>query len=73
GKKDIPIQEIMMKDIVTCFPDDTLKTALQKLGEREVGRIPVVERNNVRHLVGLISRENIVTAYHGVLLREKET
>jgi len=72
GKTDVPIREIMTKDIAICFPDDTLKAVLQKLGEKEIGRIPVVERENPRHLVGLITRENIIAAYHKASFRRKE-
>ncbi len=72
GKKDMPIREIMTKDIATCFPDDTLKAVLQKLGEKDVGRIPVVDRNNIQQLVGLITRENIIKAYHEASLGGKE-
>jgi len=73
GQEYMPIKEIMTRDIATCYPDDTLKTVLQKLGEKDVGRIPVVKRENKEHLVGLITRENIISAYHEALLKEKES
>jgi CIC family chloride channel protein len=68
----MPIREIITKDISTCFPNDNLKTALQKLGEKNVGRIPVVEREDPQRLAGLITRENIIVAYHEASLRKKE-
>ena len=71
GNQYSPILEVMTKDISVCFPDDTLKTALQKLGEKDVGRIPVVERENQLKLVGLITRENIIAAYHKGLKKEQ--
>jgi CIC family chloride channel protein len=67
GRGDIPVAEIMTKDIVLCYPDETLMDALKKLGERNIGRIPVVEREDPRHLVGLITRKNIIAAYNQVL------
>jgi CIC family chloride channel protein len=72
GKQYMPIQEIMTKDIATCYPDDTLKTALEKLGEKDVGRIPVIERENQSHLIGLITRENIIAAYNKAVKRERK-
>jgi CIC family chloride channel protein len=72
GKMDMPIKEIITKEISTCYPSDNLKTALQKLGEKNVGRIPVVERENPNLLVGLITRENIIAAYHEASLSSKE-
>jgi CIC family chloride channel protein len=72
GKMDMPIKEIITQEISTCYPSDNLKTALQKLGEKNVGRIPVVERENPNLLVGLITRENIIAAYHEASLSSKE-
>jgi len=61
---DIPVYEIMTRDMILCYPDETLKTALEKLGERNIGRIPVVERKNPSHVVGLITRKGIIAAYN---------
>ena len=67
---DTLIKEIMTKDIIICYPDENLKIALQKLGERDIGRIPVVERGNINNLVGLITRENIIASYNEALLNK---
>jgi CIC family chloride channel protein len=72
GKEDISVKEIMTSDIMTCYTDENLKTALQKLGEKDIGRLPVVERENTSHLIGLISRENIIASYNEALLKRKE-
>jgi CIC family chloride channel protein len=37
--------------------------ALKRLGTRDVGRLPVVDRQNPRRLLGLIRRSDIVRAY----------
>ncbi|HUU39877.1 MAG TPA: chloride channel protein, partial [Desulfatiglandales bacterium] len=64
GRSDIPVAEIMTRDLVVCYPEESLKTALEKLGERNIGRIPVVKPNDPTHLVGLITRKGIITAYN---------
>jgi CIC family chloride channel protein len=64
GKGDDPVSEIMTRDLIVCYPDETLKTALEKLGERNIGRIPVVEKNDPTHLVGIITRKGIINAYN---------
>ena len=73
GKENILIKEIMNTDITVCYPDDTLKNALQKLGEKDIGRIPVVEKGTLGHLIGLITRENIIAAYNEALMKTKKT
>jgi CIC family chloride channel protein len=72
GKGDIPVQEVMTRDLILCYPDETLKSALEKLGERNIGRIPVVEREDNTHLVGLITRKGIITAYNKELHKSAE-
>ncbi len=64
GKGDELVSEIMIRDLIVCYPEETLKTALEKLGERNIGRIPVVERNDPTHLIGIITRKGIINAYN---------
>lgn len=64
GYGDKHVAEIMTTDLVCCFPEETLKSALEKLGERNIGRLPVVEHDNPEHLIGLITRKGIISAYN---------
>jgi chloride channel protein, CIC family len=63
-KGEMDVASIMTFDLILCYPEETLKVALEKLGERDIGRIPVVDYNDTRHLVGLITRKGIITAYN---------
>jgi CIC family chloride channel protein len=73
GQADILLREIMTKDIIVCYPDENLKTALQKLAIKGIGRVPVVERSNPLYLIGLITRENIIDAYNEALKKRGGT
>ncbi|MBC7287077.1 MAG: chloride channel protein [Armatimonadetes bacterium] len=68
GKTDAPISEIATHDLVVAFPDESLNEALLKLGLRDVGRLPVVSREDHTRLVGLVTRKNILSAYGRALL-----
>jgi CIC family chloride channel protein len=61
----------MTKDIIYCYPDESLRIALEKFAERNVGRIPVVERGKHSHLIGLITRKSIIEAYNQALEKKK--
>jgi len=52
---------------VTCFPDQTVREALQQLGGRGVGRVPVVDRLDPTRVIGILRRENVVSAYARLL------
>jgi CIC family chloride channel protein len=51
-------------------PDDSLRTALQKLAVRGRHHIPVIEAEDRDKLLGLISRQEILAAYDRELLRQ---
>jgi CIC family chloride channel protein len=72
GRVETLVNEIMTRDIIVCYPDENLKAALQKLGEKNIGRIPVVERGNPNHIIGLITREGIIAAYNEALVKRKK-
>jgi CIC family chloride channel protein len=71
GKDEIPVEEIMTRDIIYCYPDESLRIALEKFAERNVGRIPVVERGKHSHLIGLITRKSIIEAYNQAIEKKK--
>jgi len=52
-------------------PNDSLRTALQKLAVRGSHHIPVIEGEDEEKLLGLISRQEILAAYDRELLREQ--
>jgi CIC family chloride channel protein len=64
GETETPIKKVMKSDIVLCYPDENLRIALERLAEKDIGRLPVVERSNHSHLIGLITREAIITTYN---------
>ena len=48
---------------MVAYPDQSVKTALARLGGRDVGRIPIVDRDNPKRLLGVLRRHDVVTAY----------
>jgi len=67
GNAGSEVKRIMTKDITVCFPKESLKIALQKMAERNVGRIPVVNRDNQENIIGLITRKSLINAYNQAL------
>jgi len=66
---DKAVKDIATHELVIAFPDENLNDALRKLGLRNVGRIPVVDRKDHSKLLGLITRKNVITAYNRALMR----
>jgi len=63
GKEDFCAGEIGAHRLITAFPDQSLSEALLQLGAEDVGRIPVVSRNDEKRLVGVLRRNDIIRAY----------
>ena len=50
---DARIREVMSTDVKYCFDDEEVDDVLQNMGEIQVRRLPVVNRN--KRLVGIVS------------------
>jgi len=55
-----------------AYPDETMGDALERMGSRGLGRLPVVARDDPYHLLGLLWREGISQAYTLALTRREE-
>jgi CBS domain-containing protein len=63
------LKDIMTKNVVTAFPDDTLLDALGKLTTGGIGRLPVIDRQT-KQLVGILTRSDLFTAYRSRIQTE---
>ncbi len=57
------VRNIATRGVLLAYPDEPVWTALKRLGVRDVGRLPVVDRQNPKRLVGVIRRHDVVRAY----------
>ena len=67
GKTVIEVRNVMTKNVVVCYPDESLKRALHKMAEKNIGRLPVVNRDDQKHVIGLITRKSLMSAYNQAL------
>lgn len=67
GESESEVRNVMSSDIILCFPDESIKTALHKMAVRNIGRMPVVHRDNKEHIIGLITRKSLMNAYNQAL------
>ena len=49
-------------DPLTAFADETLNEAMNRMLQRDIGRLPVVERGSPRQIVGYLGRAEILAA-----------
>lgn len=68
-----PVRLFCSRKLVTVTPEETVHTALRRMGMYDIGRVPVVNRDNPQQLVGWLSRMDIIQAYQKALARYKLT
>lgn len=60
NKIEATIRELCTQNVFTAYPDEALDDVLGHFGAMDVGRIPVVERENPRRVLGILRRVDIV-------------
>jgi chloride channel protein, CIC family len=62
------IDNLMTKNVISVYPDDTLLVALEKLTEHAIGRLPVVDKET-NEIVGIVSRSDLFSTYEKNIVR----
>jgi CBS domain-containing protein len=61
-KGEMTVADAGSKNLVVAYADEPLYVALSKMLDRDVGRLPVVKRENPAHVVGYLGRAAILSA-----------
>jgi len=76
---DLALSSTTVKEIATpseklliTYPDENIGDVLNKMSRQGFGRLPVVSRDDQKHLVGLIQRRDIIEAYNLALTKRAE-
>jgi len=67
--ESLRVRDIATKDVLVAYPSEPIYKALQRMGTRDVGRLPVVNPDDPNQLIGLVRRNDIVRAYQRAILR----
>jgi CIC family chloride channel protein len=57
------VAKIMTKKVISVTPDNQVKKTLALLDKHKIGRIIVVEPKDKNHVVGIVTRRNIIETY----------
>lgn len=55
--------DVMSHSAITCVPNETLRAVLQRLADKDVQKIPVVDSKDPTKLLGILHREEVLWAY----------
>ena len=64
----VVVKDISIPDVITITGNKNLDEALKKIGLKNIEQLPVVDENNPRKIVGILSRRDIFSAYNKALI-----
>ena len=78
NRADIKVEDIMCRQVVVAYPEESLYDAFEKMAHYQIGRLPVLKSPRDRELVGIITRGDIGRVYelklrHMLELKEEST
>ena len=65
---DAKVRDVMTEDVKYCFDDQDLEEVTQNMGDIQVRRLPVVNRD--KRLVGILSLGDIAATHEGIATAE---
>jgi len=69
GLEDLVVaKEFSTAKVITINKNENLDTALKKIGFRNIEQLPVVDENNPRKIIGILSRRDVFSAYNKALI-----
>jgi CIC family chloride channel protein len=61
-------KDLAITKVITVTDQDNLDMALKKIGFKNIEQLPVVDKNNPRKIIGILSRRDIFAAYNKALI-----
>lgn len=71
--QNLTVKQILTTNLITAYPDESLHEVLHRIGDKDLARIPVVDRTNPFRIVGVLRRNDIVTAYTRAISKSEKT
>jgi CIC family chloride channel protein len=63
-------KDLASSNVVTVSSSDNLYTALEKISRYDFSTLPVVSPNDPVHLIGIVTRRDVIGAYEKAVLKK---
>jgi predicted transcriptional regulator len=57
------VQEVGTRNLVVAYPDESVFDALFRMLQNDIGRLPVVSREDTKEMIGYLNRSSILGAW----------
>lgn len=72
GQEEAAAGDVMTPKPVTCFADESLTLALQRLSSLDVAALPVLDADHGLQVVGMLGRRHVLAAYQRIRAQRPE-
>lgn len=57
------VGDIVEKDAIITYPDESVEIAMLRMLDADIGRLPVISRDETQEVIGYLSRANIIESH----------
>jgi CIC family chloride channel protein len=61
-----PVRDAMVRELIVVFPEDTIENAMKQMMIHNIHHLPVVEPDQPKQMIGLLTRTDIMKIYSRV-------
>lgn len=58
--KNLPAIAVAQRELIVAYPDETLDLVWERMGRHDIGRLPVVAREDPQRLVGFLTKGDLI-------------
>lgn len=62
-RKDVTVGDVLHRDVISILPTCPVRKGLLLLDDNNIGRLPVVDLENPKKLIGIVTRTDLLHAY----------
>ncbi len=62
-RKHIKVKDIYTKEVKTAYPDETIHDLIERMQEKQISNLPVIQSDGSKILIGIISKTDLILAY----------
>lgn len=70
--EELKVSDVYTRPVAVCRPEQTISAALSRFGAQGYGRIPVIDPQHPGRIIGVLNRQNIISACVDAQLRSEE-
>ena len=71
--ESLTVGDVCTRDVLTVYPDESIGEALRRMSPRDIGRLPVIARDDPQRLIGVLRRSDLIRAYDIALTKRATT